>query len=418
MDNNTQPTPEVTQETSNIPEVTPEVPSIPPSEFKGTTLQLLGWRLLGFLLSIITLGIGAPWAQCMIYRWEAAHSYVNGKRLAFDGKGLQLWGKYLLWGLLIIVTFGIYIIFIPVRMHKWKASHTRFAKEDESAQSLSGLMILGIVLGAIAVGSLLFTVAKPLTAGLSAKLADLTESAFTEENIFEKLLSGLEKDEEPEDPYDQLYNDLYGEDNVFIGNGVTMHVIDNGDGTFTIVYGNADSSGEQTDDEWHFDDTDQSNNDHQDTYSFTDDSRIIGGWLFRAILPDIGELEAGELQLSADGTFSYFHDIFSRGDGNWRADGLADTYYTGYYTFYDSVLTLHYTEYFSQPYSSEPGEWVPTDKVVTQTITFADNANAIYFSQISNVFRHNGYFEPIEYCPRITGSIGDTLNAIYPNGIQ
>lgn len=428
MDNNTQTTPEVTPETSNIPnnisetsavpEVTPEVPSIPLSEFRGTTLQLLGWRLLGSLLSIVTLGIGAPWAQCMIYRWETAHSYVNGKRLVFDGKGLQLLGKYLLWGLLIIVTFGIYIIFIPVRMHKWKASHTRFAKDGESAQSLSGLMILGIVLGTIAAGSLLFTFTKPLTAGLSAKLSELTESAFSEENIFEKLLNGLKKDEEPDDPYGQLYNDQYGEGEVFINNGVTMQIIDNGNGTFTIIYGSTESTGEQTGDEWRFDDTDQGNYDHQDAYSFTDDSRIIGGWLLRAILQEGAELEAGELQLAADGTFSYFNDIFSRSMGNWHADGLADTYYKGHYTFYDGILTLYYTQYFEHLYSSEPGKWVSTDKVVTQTITFADNGNAVYFSQLSSVFRHNGYFEPIEYCPRMTGSIGDMLDAIYANGIN
>ena len=97
------------------------------SYFDGKTIQMLGWRLLGLLLTGITLGIGAPWAHCMILRWEARHTVINGKRLCFTGHGLQLLGKFLLWGLLTLITFGIYAIFIPVRMHKWRVSHTQFA---------------------------------------------------------------------------------------------------------------------------------------------------------------------------------------------------------------------------------------------------------------------------------------------------
>ena len=95
--------------------------------FDGTTLQLIGWRLLGLLLSAITLGIAAPWATCMIYRWQAKHTLVEGQRLHFDGKGHQLLGHYLLWGLLILITFGIYTIFLPVQVRKWHVKHLSFA---------------------------------------------------------------------------------------------------------------------------------------------------------------------------------------------------------------------------------------------------------------------------------------------------
>jgi hypothetical protein len=131
------------------------------STFDGTTWQLIGWRLLGFFLSAITLGIAAPWAQCMIYRWQAKHSLVEGQRLHFDGKGHQLLGKYLLWGLLILITFGIYTIFLPVRVRKWHVSHLSFAtgkEEDNSSRGLAALIavaVVGAVVLLIVLGSVL-----------------------------------------------------------------------------------------------------------------------------------------------------------------------------------------------------------------------------------------------------------------------
>lgn len=126
-----------------------------PSSFSGKTIQLIAWRLLGTLLSIVTLGIAAPWAHCMILRWETKHTFVNGKRLCFDGKGGQLFGKSLLWGLLLIVTFGIYGLFLPVRVHKWRVSHTRFAREDDDLSGPSGGKIAIMVIAGVLAAALL-----------------------------------------------------------------------------------------------------------------------------------------------------------------------------------------------------------------------------------------------------------------------
>ena len=129
----------------------------PASHFDGNTLQLLLWRLLAILLSLITLGIGAPWAHCMLIRWQTKHTVVEGRRLHFDGRGHQLLGKYLLWGLLTAITLGIYAIFLPVRMEKWRVSHTRFAAEGEyREESDSGIVILAGVLAGILLLALLF----------------------------------------------------------------------------------------------------------------------------------------------------------------------------------------------------------------------------------------------------------------------
>ena len=60
------------------------------SRFDGGLLQLVGWTLLGLLITVCTLGICLPWAYCMVYRWEAKHTVINGHRLAFDGEGVPM----------------------------------------------------------------------------------------------------------------------------------------------------------------------------------------------------------------------------------------------------------------------------------------------------------------------------------------
>ena len=98
------------------------------SYFDGGLLQLIGWRILGGLISLITLGICHPWAVCMIYRWEAKHTVINGKRLNFNGKAIQLFGNWIKWLLLTLVTLGIYGFWLGIKLKKWKTKHTEFAE--------------------------------------------------------------------------------------------------------------------------------------------------------------------------------------------------------------------------------------------------------------------------------------------------
>ena len=64
----------------------------------------------------------------MVYRWEAKHTVINGKRLVFDGKAIQLWDKWLLWLLLTLITLGIYGLWVGIKVKKWKIKHTHFAE--------------------------------------------------------------------------------------------------------------------------------------------------------------------------------------------------------------------------------------------------------------------------------------------------
>jgi len=98
------------------------------SYFDGGLLQLICWKLLGFLITICTLGICYPWAFCMVYSWEAKHTVINGKRLQFNGRAMGLFGNWIKWLLLTFVTCGIYSFWLVIALKKWKIKHTEFAQ--------------------------------------------------------------------------------------------------------------------------------------------------------------------------------------------------------------------------------------------------------------------------------------------------
>lgn len=98
------------------------------SYFDGGLLQLIGWEILGFLITVCTLGICFPWALTMVYGWETKHTVINGKRLQFDGTGLQLLGTWIKWLLLCIITFGIFSLWVPIKLKAWTTKHTSFVE--------------------------------------------------------------------------------------------------------------------------------------------------------------------------------------------------------------------------------------------------------------------------------------------------
>ena len=97
------------------------------SYFDGGLLQLIGWSILGGLITLLTLGICFPWAFCMIYSWEASHTVIDGRRLSFDGTAVQLFGSWIKWLLLSIITLGIYTFWLGIALNKWKVKHTHAA---------------------------------------------------------------------------------------------------------------------------------------------------------------------------------------------------------------------------------------------------------------------------------------------------
>ena len=98
------------------------------SYFDGGLFQLIGWKLLGAVITIFTLGICYPWAVCKVYNWEVKHTVINGRRLKFDGKAIQLFGNWIKWFFLTIITIGIYGFWLNIKLKKWITKHTHFAE--------------------------------------------------------------------------------------------------------------------------------------------------------------------------------------------------------------------------------------------------------------------------------------------------
>ena len=97
------------------------------SYFDGGLFQLIGWTILGSLITICTFGICYPWALCMVYGWKINHTVIEGRRLKFNGKAMGLFGLWIKWLLLCIITMGIYSFWVGISLEKWKVKNTIFA---------------------------------------------------------------------------------------------------------------------------------------------------------------------------------------------------------------------------------------------------------------------------------------------------
>lgn len=96
------------------------------SYFDGGLLQLIGYKILGAIVTTLTLGICLPWAYCMVYNWETKHTVIDGKRLEFDGTAVQLFGNWIKWLLLTVITLGIYGFWVNIKLKQWRTKHTHF----------------------------------------------------------------------------------------------------------------------------------------------------------------------------------------------------------------------------------------------------------------------------------------------------
>ena len=92
------------------------------SRFTGFTLGLIGWKIAGFFVTLITLGICYPVALGWIYRWEVNNTIVDGHRMKFNGLASSLIPRWILWMILSVLTIGIFALTLPVRFQKWKVA--------------------------------------------------------------------------------------------------------------------------------------------------------------------------------------------------------------------------------------------------------------------------------------------------------
>ncbi|WP_081766639.1 MULTISPECIES: DUF898 family protein [Bacillaceae] len=96
------------------------------SYFDGGLFQYIGWRILGTLITVFSLGILYPWSLTMVYGWKINHTVIEGRRLQFNGTAIGLFGSWIKWLLLTVVTLGIYSFWLFIALEKWKVKHTTF----------------------------------------------------------------------------------------------------------------------------------------------------------------------------------------------------------------------------------------------------------------------------------------------------
>ena len=134
------------------------------SRFDGNMWQMIGWQFVCVAITVFSLGIAYPWGACFLYRWEAEHSIINGKRIRFTGAGGNLFLLYLklylgfvgmLLGILVLIVafsgipfislllslcaFAIILLFgsyVLLRIKRWRIEHTEFEYRDTPAQKV------------------------------------------------------------------------------------------------------------------------------------------------------------------------------------------------------------------------------------------------------------------------------------------
>ena len=81
----------------------------------GKGVDILGYVILGGILTIITLGLYTPWYFNSLVKYVCEHVQVvnpapgSTTSIDFTGSGVGLLGRFILWEILVIVTLGLYL---------------------------------------------------------------------------------------------------------------------------------------------------------------------------------------------------------------------------------------------------------------------------------------------------------------------
>jgi uncharacterized membrane protein YjgN (DUF898 family) len=98
--------------------------------YQGTGRELLGVLVVGALLTLVTLGVYTPWFLCklqkhVLSRMEILENGAPVGRLDFVGDGGDLFVTFLVGYLLTFVTLGIYMPWFQVNIMKFNATNLR-----------------------------------------------------------------------------------------------------------------------------------------------------------------------------------------------------------------------------------------------------------------------------------------------------
>ena len=94
------------------------------SFFDGNIAETIGYVQLFRIITLFTCGIGLPWGQAMLSRWEKKSSVINRRRLFFDGDGGSLFREYIMVWILTLITCGIYLPWGYCKIQRYIMNHT------------------------------------------------------------------------------------------------------------------------------------------------------------------------------------------------------------------------------------------------------------------------------------------------------
>lgn len=113
--------------------------------FEGKGGELFKTFLVGYLLTLVTIGIYMPWFICKLQKFNVDNTVVTNDsgdeyRLRFDGTGGDLFVTFLVGYLLTLVTFGIYFAWFICKMNKWFMQNTKVVR---NGQEVGGMDFTG-----------------------------------------------------------------------------------------------------------------------------------------------------------------------------------------------------------------------------------------------------------------------------------
>jgi uncharacterized membrane protein YjgN (DUF898 family) len=113
-------------------------------DFVGQGGDLLVTFIVGYLLTLITFGIYMAWFQVKLLKFNADSTKltIEGRRLGmrFTGEGGELFVIILVGYLLTIVTIGIYMFWMMAKLLKWQLSNTVVFSEGGGAPAMGAPM--------------------------------------------------------------------------------------------------------------------------------------------------------------------------------------------------------------------------------------------------------------------------------------
>ncbi len=134
--------------------------------YSGEGGALFGEIFVGYIFTILTLGIYFPWFICKLARHVSSHlnaQMSDGTRynLMFSGEGGSLFGTFIVGQILMMLTLGIYFPWYMCKVRKFFASNTKICANGQpigtldfigEGGSLLGNFILGMILTFVTIG--------------------------------------------------------------------------------------------------------------------------------------------------------------------------------------------------------------------------------------------------------------------------